>query len=69
MTGENLIHINGEITINVDMSVKNSVCEKNYAWNLATFNCENGKYVASITDEIICDEIIDVEETNFNKKI
>ena len=31
-------------------------------------NCENGKYLASIMDEIICDEIIDVEETNFNKK-
>ena len=43
---------------------------KNYVWNLSTCNCENGKYLASIMDDsaIICDEIIDVKETNFNKK-
>ena len=43
---------------------------KKYVWNLSTCNCENGKYLASIMDDsaIICDEIIDVKETNFNKK-
>ena len=43
---------------------------KNYVWNLSTCNCENGRYLASIMDDsaIICDEIIDVKETNFNKK-
>ena len=43
---------------------------KNYVWNLSTCNCENGKYLASIMNDsaIICDEIIDVKETNFNKK-
>ena len=36
----------------------------------ATCNCENGKYLTSIMDDstIIFDEIIDVKETNFNKK-
>ena len=29
---------------------------------------ENRKYLASIKDNIICDEIIDVKETNFNEK-
>ena len=47
---------------------KHSVREKDYVWNPATCNCENGKYLASIMDEIICDEIIDVKKTNFNKK-
>ena len=51
------------------------VCEKNYIWNPATYSCENGKYLASITDDsaITCDEIIESynEETktiptNFN---
>ena len=43
---------------------------KNYVWNLSTCNCENGKYLPSIMDDsaIICDEIIDLKETNFNKK-
>ena len=60
------------------MSVKNKcrceceqhrICEKDYLWNHATCNCENGKYLPSIVDKIICDEIIDVKETNFNEKI
>ena len=39
------------------------VCEKDYAWNPATCNCENGKYLARIVDDsaIMCDEVI--EET------
>ena len=50
---------------------KRHVCEKGYVWNAATCNCENGKYLASIMDdlEIMCDETIEPyeEETNFNK--
>ena len=36
---------------------------RNYVWNPATCNRENGKYLASIMDDsvIVCDEII--EET------
>ena len=39
---------------------KRHVCEKDYVWNPATFNCENGKHYASIMDDsaIMCDEII-----------
>ena len=50
---------------------------KDYDWNPATRNCENGKYLANIIDDsaIICDEVIkscDEEikpiPTNFNEK-
>ena len=44
------------------------VCEKDYVWNLDTFNCENEKYLASIMDKIICGESIDIKETHFNEK-
>ena len=44
------------------------VCENDYVWNPATCNCENSNYLASIMDKIICDEITDVKETNFNEK-
>ena len=27
------------------------VCEKDYVWNSATCNCENGKYLASIMND------------------
>ena len=58
---------------------KRHVLEKNYVWNPATSNCENGKYLTSIMDDsaIICDEVIDADadkeansnnETNFNEK-
>ena len=49
---------------------KHHIGEKDYVWNLATCNCENGKYLANIMDDsvITCDEITDVEETNFNEK-
>ena len=52
---------------------KRHVCEKDYVWNLATCNCENGKCLAnSVHDSAITyDEIIKPcnEETkkNFNK--
>ena len=54
---------------------KRHICKKDYVWNPATCNCENGKYLPSIMDDsaIIFDEVIDVdaesnEETNFNEK-
>ena len=42
---------------------KRHVCGKDYVWNPATSNSENGKYLASIMDDsvIICDEFIDVD--------
>ena len=68
---ENVIQINGGIMINVDVSVKSIIyVKKDYVWNPATCNYENGKYLASIIDKLICDEIIDVKKkTNFNEKI
>ena len=39
-------------------------CEKN-----ATCNCENEKYLVSIVDKIISDEVIDVKEMSFDEKI
>ena len=41
------------------------MCKKDYIWNLATCNCENGKYLASIIDDSVikCDEIIDTTKT------
>ena len=54
---------------------KRHICEKDYIWNPAASSCENGKYLASITDDLVitCDEIIDAVETkavatNFNEK-
>ena len=38
-------------------------CEKN-----ATCNCENEKYLVSIVDKIISDEVIDVKEMSFDEK-
>ena len=63
----NVIQINVAIMINVDVSVKNIIYVKK-VMNPATCNCENGEYLASDMDKIICDEIIDVKETNFNEQ-
>ena len=51
-------------------SKKDNIWEKDFICNPATCNCESEKYLASLMDDsaIICDEIIDVEETNFNEK-
>ena len=51
------------------INVEKYICEKEYLWNPSTCICENGKYLASGMDKIICDEIINTEETNFNDKI
>ena len=57
---QNVSQVIGGITINIDVSVKKHIYEKDYIWNPATFNCENGKHLASIMDDsaIICDEVI-----------
>ena len=46
---------------------------KDYIWNPATCSCENGKYLASITDDsvITWDKIIEETKTiptNFNEE-
>ena len=57
--------------------IKLHVCEKGYVWSPATCNCESGKHLESIMDDltITCDEIIESynEEiktipTNLNEK-
>ena len=67
---QNVTQINGGTTINVEKE-----CEKEYVWNPSTCVCENGKYLASIMDdlEISCDEVIKSYDeevktipTNFN---
>ena len=56
---------------------KYNISEKDYIWNPATCNCENGKYLASIMDDsmITCDEVIKPYDekiktipTSFNEK-
>ena len=47
---------------------KHNICEKGYICNPAKCNCENGKYLASIMNKTICDEIIEIKETSFNEK-
>ena len=64
---ENVIHINGGITIYVDVNVKNVMYVKKIMFgirNPVTCNCENGKYFPSIMDDsvIICNEVIDADE-------
>ena len=58
--GKNVIQINGGITINVYVSVKNVMYVKKI-WNPATCSCENGKYLASIMHDSTnkCDEIVE----------
>ena len=43
---------------------KNQVCKKDYVWNPAKYNCESGKYLASIMHDstIICNELIKLYE-------
>ena len=49
---------------------KHQIREKYYVWNPVICNCENGKNLASIMDDsvIICDAVINAEETSFNEK-
>ena len=64
MTQQNVIQINGGITINDDASMKKHyICEKEYAWIPSTCICEHVKYLAGIMDDlaIICDEVIEAD--------
>ena len=69
---ESVIQIKSGIMINVNVSVKYNISERDYIWNPATCICEND--LASIIDNSVtmCDEIIDGEtETvpiNFNER-
>ena len=75
---KNVIHISGGITINVAVNVKkHHICEKDYVWNPAICNCENGQFLASIMDDSVikCDKVIESYEeeintipTNFSEK-
>ena len=51
---------------------KYHICEKEYVWNPSTLICQNGKYIASIVDDlaIICDDVIEShdEQINFSEK-
>ena len=80
MTEQDVIQINGGITINVNVSVKKRhVCEKDYVRNPATCNWKNGKSLASTIDDaaIVCYEVIEsyeedaevksYDETSFNQ--
>ena len=68
---QNVIQINGGITINFDVSVKKLMYMKKIMFwiNPAVCNCDNRKYLASIMDKIICDEIIEIKQTILMKKI
>ena len=67
---ENVTQINGGITINVDVSVRNFMFVKKIIfesfWNLGIFknpakcSCENEKYLTTVTEDsaIMCDEVI-----------
>ena len=49
---ENLIQIDGRITINIDWGAKKwHVCEKDYVWNPATCSYKNRKYLSSIMED------------------
>ena len=74
----NASRTNGGITISVDVNVKKKqyICEKDYVWNSATCNCDNGKYLASSIDDSMitcpevmksCEEEIKTIPTNFNE--
>ena len=72
---ENVIQIKSGMMANVDARIKTqkTLCVQKI-WNLATCNCENGKYLASIiyNSVITCDEIVEETKTiptNFDKKI
>ena len=62
---ENLIHIKSGMTENVDASEKNFIYVKKIIFGMLLRSCENGKYLASITDNsvITYDEIIHANVT------
>ena len=52
------------------MRVWKTYTQKNYILNPATGSCENGKYLASITDDSVikCHGIIDKEAKSYEKE-
>ena len=71
-----VIQVNGEMMVNVEMSVKkmsvcDHVCKKDHLLNPAICNCENRKYLASIMDDsvIMWDEVIESYENTTRKQI
>ena len=69
---EKVRQINGGITINVDVSLRNIIYVK--YWNPATYSYENEKYLVSIMDDsaVTCDKTIEKTKTvptSLNKKI
>ena len=68
---ENVLQTKYEIMANVGASVKNIIyIKKDSIWNPATCSCEDGKYLASIINDLVITyhEIIDVEATLYDKK-
>ena len=61
---QNVIQINGEITINVEWIKTIHACEKDYVWDPATCICENRKHLPSIMDNsvITCDKVMKSHE-------
>ena len=61
---ENVIQINGGITINFDVNVKKLMNVKKIVWNSSKCICKNGKQLANIMDDsaIIYDEVINSYE-------
>ena len=55
MIDKNVIQTNGGCEYK-----KHHIYEKDYIWNSVTYNCKNGKHLASIMDDsaIICDEVV-----------
>ena len=69
--GESAIRIKTGITINIDASRKNITHVKSYIWNPSTCSCGNGKYLASIVENLMitCGEIIDSKKRKQLQKI
>ena len=71
---ESVIQIKNGIMVSADANVeKHLLCAKYYIWNLATRSFENGKYLASVIDDLVimCNETIETTKTistNFNEK-
>ena len=59
---ENVIQTNSGITINVDMSVRKVIYVNKIMLGSYYVQLQNGKYLASIMDKIICDKIIDFKK-------
>ena len=49
---------------------KHHICEKHYIWNPPTCSYKNGKYLASIIDNLLirCDEITDEETKSYDEE-